>query len=70
MLPLLDIIALSCCALGTLITCVNFYCSFLRYPIYRWQGGTRANFRWVSGIPLFGSLFLWSVPGYWWASHF
>jgi len=45
--------------LGTLVTGVNVYTSFIRYPLHRWRGGTRDDFRWVSGIPLVGSLFLW-----------
>jgi hypothetical protein len=41
-------------AVGGLVASVNFYTSFLRYPLHRWRGGTRANFRWVSGFPLVG----------------
>jgi len=58
-MPLTTIIALALCALGTLITCVNFYLTWIRYPLHRWRGGTRENYRWVSGFPLVGSLFLW-----------
>jgi hypothetical protein len=50
-------------ALGTLITSVNCYLSFLRYPVHLLRGGTQENYRWVSGLPVFGSLLLWiSVP--------
>lgn len=40
---------------GTLISLGNFYTSCLRYPIFRMRGGDRADYRWVSGIPLLGS---------------
>jgi hypothetical protein len=46
-------------ALGAFVTLANVYFSFLRYPIHRARGGTPETYRWVSGIPLFGSLFLW-----------
>jgi hypothetical protein len=55
----LAIIAFVLCGVGTLITCINVYLSFIQYPIHRWRGGTRENFRWISGFPIFGSLFLW-----------
>ncbi len=42
--------------LGGILCCVNFYHSVLRYPIHRIRGGARDDYRWVSGIPLFGSL--------------
>jgi hypothetical protein len=44
--------------LGTLIVWANFYTSFIRYPLHLRRGGTRENFRWVSGIPLVGVLLL------------
>jgi hypothetical protein len=46
-------------ALGTVVASINFYTSFVRYPLHRWRGGSRADFRWISGFPLVGSLFLW-----------
>jgi hypothetical protein len=55
-LPL--ILGLVLLALGTLVVCVNVYTSFLRYPLHRLRGGTRADFRWVSGFPLVGILLL------------
>jgi len=49
--------------LGTFITLLNVYLSFLRYPIHHVRGGTREDYRWVSGVPLVGSLLLWlSIP--------
>jgi hypothetical protein len=46
-------------ALGALVTVMNVYLSFIRYPVHLALGGTRETFRWVSGIPLIGSVFLW-----------
>ena len=43
-------------AIGGLISCVNFYLSFLRYPVHRLLGGTKEDYHWVSGFPLFGTL--------------
>jgi hypothetical protein len=51
-LPL--ILGLALLATGALVACVNFYTSFVRYPLHRLRGGTREDFRWVSGIPLVG----------------
>jgi len=42
--------------LGTLVCLVNFYSSFLRYPIHRLRGLPKGSYRWESGIPLVGSL--------------
>ena len=53
------VIGLALFVVGTLVTCVNFYTSLIRYPLHRWRGGARDHFRWVSGFPLVGSLFLW-----------
>ncbi|MGN6366811.1 MAG: hypothetical protein ACTHN5_00840 [Phycisphaerae bacterium] len=52
------LIGLTCLTLGTLITAINFYTSFLRYPLHRRRGGTRENFRFISGFPLLGSFLL------------
>ncbi len=61
--------------LGALATATNFYLSFLRYPVHRLTGGNREDYHWVSGIPLFGSLFLWisavclrDFPAFSWAA--
>ncbi len=45
--------------LGGALSAHNFYLSLLRYPLYRLCGGKRESYRFVSGIPLFGSLLLW-----------
>ncbi|WP_145431109.1 hypothetical protein [Lacipirellula limnantheis] len=50
-------------ALGAFVTLANVYLSFIRYPVHLALGGTRETYRWVSGFPLVGSLFLWlSIP--------
>src|SRR5215208_2518489 len=56
LLPL--ILGLVFFALGALVVWVNVYTSFVRYPLHRLRGGTRENFKWVSGIPLVGMIFL------------
>ena len=46
------------CALfvvGGLLCALNFYLSVLRYPLHRLFGWP---YRWVSGFPVFGSLFV------------
>ncbi len=54
---------------GGLLCCLNFYLSFLRYPVHRLTGKKKEEYKWVSGIPVFGSLFvalsllaLWQTP--------
>jgi hypothetical protein len=42
-------------ALGAFVCCLNFYLSFLRYPLCKLL---RREYKWVSGIPLLGSLLL------------
>ncbi len=41
---------------GGLICLLNFYLSVLRYPIHRLRGGKKEEYKWASGIPMFGSL--------------
>jgi hypothetical protein len=58
--PLLPtIIGLPLLGAGTIVTFVNVYTSFIRFPLHRWRGGTRNDFRWVSGFPLVGAGFMW-----------
>lgn len=48
---------------GAFFAVLNFYLDILRYPIHRALGGDRDTFRFVSGIPILGALFLWiSIP--------
>jgi len=54
--------ALVLLGVGGFICVLNFYLSFLRYPLHRWRGGTREDYRWESGLPLLGSAFVaWSL---------
>jgi hypothetical protein len=53
------VIAVALFALGILVTSLNFCTSFVRYPLHRMAGRIRADFRWVCGFPLVGSLSLW-----------
>ena len=41
---------------GGFFCLLNFYLSFLRYPLHKLKGGSGDSYRWVSGIPLIGSL--------------
>ena len=54
----MGIIAYMLFGLGGFFCLLNFYLSFLRYPIYRLLGGTKKEYKWVSGAPLLGSLFV------------
>jgi len=44
--------------IGGLVCCLNLYLSFLRYPVHRMMGKKKEDYRWSSGIPVFGSLFV------------
>jgi len=51
-------------AAGGCICALNFYLSFLRYLLFLARGGSREDYRFVSGFPLVGSLFVviaWAV---------
>ncbi len=54
----MDIIAYILFSLGGFFCILNFYLSFLRYPLYRLSGGDKKEYKWVSGAPLLGSLFV------------
>jgi hypothetical protein len=49
-------IAAGLLGLGGFICCMNLYLSVVRYSIHRLRGGTRANYKYVSGFALLGSL--------------
>ncbi len=53
-----DTIAWILFALGAWLSSLNFYLSFIRYPIHRFCGHPRESYKFVSGIPLIGSLFV------------
>lgn len=44
-------------AFGSLISLCNFYLSFIRYLLHKLLSPEK-KYRWVSGFPIFGSLFL------------
>ncbi len=52
------ILAWTAFVLGASLSFLNFYLSFLRYPFHRLRGFPKESFRYASGIPLFGSIFL------------
>lgn len=52
------ILAWTAFVVGGLLCLTNFYLSFLRYPLHRLRGLSRESYCWVSGMPLFGSLFV------------
>lgn len=43
---------------GALLCVTNFYLSNIRYPLHRWRGRPRETYHWISGIPLFGQVFV------------
>jgi len=44
---------------GVYICVLNFYLSFLRYPLYVRRGQRKEDFKFISGIPVLGSLFIY-----------
>ncbi len=44
--------------LGAFICVVNFYLTFLRYRIFLLRGGRKSEYKWMSGTPYIGSLFV------------
>jgi len=54
------------------IAALNFYLSWLRYPLYRWKGGREGEYRWMSGFPIIGNVLCvggWALGGAssaWW----
>lgn len=54
----MGIIAYMLFGLGGFFCLLNFYLSFLRYPIYGLSGGGKQEYKWVSGAPVLGSLFV------------
>ena len=53
-----DILALGLLGLAALIACTNLYLSLLRYPLHRLRGGSQEGYRFVSGIPMVGTIAL------------
>ena len=50
---------------GGCICLLNFYLSFLRYPLHLAAGRGRNSYRWVSGIPLLGSMAVVIAWAFW-----
>jgi hypothetical protein len=42
--------------LGSFICAMNFYLSFLRFPIFLLRGGRKSEYQWISGAPFIGSV--------------
>lgn len=55
---MLRILAFVLFALGGLICLLNFYLSFVRYPLHRLRGRPADTYHWVSGFPLVGTVFV------------
>lgn len=55
----MNVLAALFLALGTLIACLNLYLHFLRYPLHTLRGGTRENYRNISGFGVISSFFFW-----------
>jgi hypothetical protein len=53
------ILAFILAGLGALLAALNFYLSFVRYPLHRLVHEGRP-FKFASGIPLVGSVLLWA----------
>ena len=43
---------------------LNFYLCFLRYPLYLRSGKPKESYKFISGIPVFGSLILYLLVRY------
>ncbi len=54
----MKILAFILVGLGTLITALNFYLSFVRYPLHRLFHKDK-SYKFASGLPLIGSILLW-----------
>ena len=50
---------------GALITAINFYLTCVRYPLHQLLKGDQP-LKWVSGLPVVGSLFLWIAAAVLW----
>ena len=53
--------------IGAAVTVINFYLSFIRYPLHGLWYRDR-SFQWKSGFPLLGSLLLWIAALFFWLS--
>jgi len=60
---------------GAFFCGLNFYTSFLRYPVHKLLGHSKDSFQWVSGVPILGSLLVFVAfillrenPFFFWSS--
>lgn len=53
---ILDFLKWAAFVFGAYLCLLNFYISFLRYRIHLWRGLPKESYKFVSGIPLLGSL--------------
>jgi len=53
---MVDVLAWLMFVLGGFICVLNFYTSFVRYPVHRLLGHSKESFQWLSGAALPGSL--------------
>jgi hypothetical protein len=51
-------------AFGAYLCALNFYLSFLRYPLYLRRGLPKESYKFASGIPIIGSLILFLLARY------
>lgn len=55
---LLTVLGFTLLGVGAFISLINFYQTFLRFPLYRVRGGARERYQWVSPVPMIGSALL------------
>jgi len=53
-----SLFAISLFCIGGCFCILNFYLSFLRYPLHKRKCGDTKEYKWVSGAPILGSLFV------------
>ncbi len=52
----MDALAYVSLIVGGFSCALNFYLSFLRYPLHKLRRGSDVEYRWASGIPVVGSV--------------
>lgn len=55
---MLNVVAHTVFVFGCYLSLINFYFSFVRYPIFRLRGGNTDDYRSISAVPLLGSLLI------------
>ena len=54
-----EVIGAAVCAFGLAVVSLNFYLGYLRYPLYLASGHPKESYKFISGLPLLGSLAVW-----------